>query len=69
MVPPSRTPCRTFQDIIEPMTEVKSVIELNAGITAKLGIGSGDKVDECDDRDEKVGARFNLFLRVGDYRL
>jgi hypothetical protein len=34
------------------MTEVKYVIELNAGITAKLGIRPGDKVDECDDRDE-----------------
>ncbi|WP_306918138.1 DUF192 domain-containing protein [Rhizobium mesoamericanum] len=32
------------QDIIDSLTEVKYVIELNAGITAKLGIRPGDKV-------------------------
>ncbi|EPE98378.1 DUF192 domain-containing protein [Rhizobium grahamii] len=32
------------QDIIDSMTEVKYVIELNAGVTAKLGIKPGDKV-------------------------
>ncbi|RDJ12439.1 DUF192 domain-containing protein [Rhizobium grahamii] len=32
------------QDIIDSMTEVKYVIELNGGVTAKLGIKPGDKV-------------------------
>jgi len=32
------------EDIIDSMTEVKYVIELNAGVTAKLGIKPGDKV-------------------------
>ncbi len=32
------------QDIIDSMTEVKYVIELNAGVTARLGIKPGDKV-------------------------
>jgi len=32
------------QEIIDSMTEVKYVIELNAGVTAKLGIKPGDKV-------------------------
>jgi len=32
------------QDIIDSMTDVKYVIELNAGITAKLGIKPGDRV-------------------------
>ncbi|CDM57602.1 MULTISPECIES: DUF192 domain-containing protein [Rhizobium] len=32
------------QDIIDSMTEVKYVIELNAGVIAKLGIQPGDKV-------------------------
>ncbi|WP_431322539.1 DUF192 domain-containing protein [Rhizobium sp. YTU87027] len=32
------------RDIIDSMTEVKYVIELNAGVTAKLGIKPGDKV-------------------------
>ncbi|MDP9809505.1 hypothetical protein J2W42_002357 [Rhizobium tibeticum] len=27
--------------------------ELNTGITAKLGIKHGDKVDECDDRADE----------------
>ncbi|MBZ9788714.1 DUF192 domain-containing protein [Rhizobium sp. 3T7] len=31
------------RDIIDSMTEVKYVIELNAGVTAKLGIKPGDK--------------------------
>ncbi|CDM57606.1 putative conserved protein [Rhizobium favelukesii] len=41
------------RDIIDSMTEVRYVTELNAGITAKLGIKPGDKVDECDNREEK----------------
>jgi uncharacterized membrane protein (UPF0127 family) len=32
------------QDIIDSITDVKYVIELNAGITAKLGIKPGDRV-------------------------
>ncbi|MBB3542182.1 DUF192 domain-containing protein [Rhizobium sp. BK399] len=32
------------QEVIDSMTEVKYVIELNAGVTAKLGIKPGDKV-------------------------
>jgi uncharacterized membrane protein (UPF0127 family) len=32
------------RDIIDSVTEVKYVVELNAGITAKLGIKAGDKV-------------------------
>ena len=32
------------EDIIDSMTSVKYVIELNAGVTAKLGIKTGDRV-------------------------
>lgn len=32
------------RDIIDSVNEVKYVVELNAGVTAKLGIKSGDKV-------------------------
>ncbi|KQV80048.1 DUF192 domain-containing protein [Rhizobium sp. Root1220] len=32
------------EDIIDSMAEVKYVVELNAGVTAKLGIKPGDKV-------------------------
>ncbi|SEI06857.1 hypothetical protein SAMN05216228_1021115 [Rhizobium tibeticum] len=41
------------RDIVDSMTEVNYVTELNTGITAKLGIKHGDKVDECDDRADE----------------